>query len=88
MATYQVLYWRNIPAQVKAYDGARGRSRALPEAFQRHIDRLAMQQGLTGTDAYLEQWQWSEKREHDGTATQTLDAVCAELIAQWQAIVE
>ena len=35
MAEYQVLYWRNIPAQVRVYEGKRPLSRELPENFQK-----------------------------------------------------
>ena len=40
MAKYQILYWKEIPAQVKAYDGVRAVSRQLPERYQLEIDRV------------------------------------------------
>lgn len=83
MAKYQILYWNKIPAQVKAFDGARPVSRRLPDRYQVEIDRVAMEQGLVGTDAYLNEWHWSEKRERPGTAAEVLDSVCGELLAQW-----
>ena len=83
MAKYQILYWKQIPAQVKAFDGARAVSRLLPERFQIEIDRLAMEQGLAGSDAYLEQWHWSARLERPGTAAEVLDAACEELLAEW-----
>jgi hypothetical protein len=83
MARYQILYWQDIPAQVKAYDGARPVSRPLPERYLAAIDRAAMEQGLASTDAYLEQWRWSAKLERPGSAAEVLDAVCAELVAGW-----
>ncbi len=79
MAEYQVLYWKEIPAQLKAFEGKRAIARALPEYFQVEIDRIAMQEGLTGTDAYLEQWRWSEKRERPGSAQQVLEEVAGEI---------
>ncbi len=66
MTTYQVLYWRDIPAQVRVFGGRRPLSRQMPDWFQQEIDRVAMRDGLTGTDAYLDEWQWSEKREWTG----------------------
>ena len=66
MAEYQVLYWRDIPAQVRVYGGRRPLSRQMPDWFQQEIDRVAMQDGLTGTDAYLDEWHWSEKLEWTG----------------------
>ena len=40
-----------------------------------------MVQGLTGSDAYLEQWRWGEIEERPGTADEVLDAVERELEA-------
>lgn len=74
MIQYQVLYWRDIPAQIKLFAGRRPSSHALPARFQLAIDRIAMQEGLVGTDAYLDQWHWSEKREHSGTLETLLRA--------------
>ena len=79
MALYQVLYWKDIPAQVKAYEGRRPVSKVLPEYFQHEIDRVAMRQGLAGTDDYLDQWLWSEKRERPGSAAEVLEQVLQEL---------
>jgi len=55
MAKYQILYWKDIPAQIKAFDGTRAVSRQLPERYQLEIDRLAMELGLAGGDEYLNQ---------------------------------
>ncbi len=66
MTTYQVLYWRGIPAQVRVFGGRRPLSRQMPDWFQQEIDRVAMRDGLTGTDAYLDEWNWSEKKEWTG----------------------
>ena len=69
MVIYQVLYWRDIPAQVRVYGDRRPLSRQMPDWFQQEIDRVAMRDGLTGTDAYLDEWHWSEKREWDDEET-------------------
>ncbi len=63
MVQYQILYWKDIPAQIKVYEGRRAVSRQLPERFQIEIDRIAMKEGLAGTDDYLDQWQWSPKKD-------------------------
>ena len=56
MPELTVISWRAIPAQVTAGKG-RGASRVqLSERFQEAIDAAAMRAGLTGTDAYLEEW--------------------------------
>ena len=83
MAEYQILYWRDIPAQLKAFEGKKPISRPLSDRFQLEIDRVAMEDGLYGTDDYLDQWQWSEKKERQGSAEEILDALAAELEAKF-----
>ena len=82
MTRIQVLYWQEIPSLVRATaeDGTQV-SRQLPDWFQQEIDRVAMEQGLVGSDAYLEQWHWGEPEERDGAANDVLDAVEAELVS-------
>ena len=84
MARYRILAWRDIPAQVQATDdtGARA-NRTLPGWFGQEIDRVAMHDGLVGTDAYLEQFVWSAEAEREGTADEVADVVVAELVAAW-----
>jgi len=79
MAEYQVLYWKDIPAQVRVFDGKRRVARQMPPEFQEAIDRRAMVEGLDGTDAYLAHWQWSERRERPGDPRTVLNSVVEEL---------
>jgi len=84
MARYQVLYWKDIPAQVKAAGEDRKTvSRALPERFQEQIDERAMREGLIGSDEYLNQWRWTEKRERAGSAEEVAEAVAREIEQQF-----
>ena len=55
-AELTVIYWRDIPAQVNAADGAAIVRVQLAERFQQAIDAAAMQAGLVDADIYLEQW--------------------------------
>ncbi|TML89934.1 MAG: hypothetical protein E6G08_04670 [Actinobacteria bacterium] len=83
MARVQILRWQDIPSVVKAFDDdGSAVSAQLPDWFQQEIDRRAMEQGLIGSDAYLEQWQWGELEERPGSAAEVLDAVVAELTAE------
>ena len=83
MTRYRILSWRGIPAQVKVtVEGSRTVSRPLPERFQHEIDRVAMREGLAGTDQYLEQWEWSPELERPGKPHEVLDAVLAEIEAE------
>jgi hypothetical protein len=56
---YQIVYWRDIPAQVKLRRGRERLGRELPERFQKAIDWAAMASNATSTDAYLEEWRTS-----------------------------
>ncbi len=67
MADYQILHWRDIPAQFRVYDGKRARSYKLPEVYQERIDRVAMQEGVTDSEAYLDGWEWSERMTLEGS---------------------
>lgn len=62
----EVVYWRDIPAQVRARVGRERVSHPLSERFQQAIDEAAMRTGKTGTDAYLEEWRASKSIERDG----------------------
>jgi hypothetical protein len=85
MATYQVLYWKKIPAQIRIYKGKRAVSHALPERFQQEIDHVAMQEGIVGSDAYLNAWQWSEKMEYPGNPEDVALLILAELEEAYKA---
>lgn len=89
MARYRIMTWKGIPAQVKADDADGGRvSREMPEWFAQEIDRVAMQEGLAGTDAYVELWAWSKPAEREGTAEAVVDAVIREQAEAWDRAVD
>ena len=81
MAIYQILYWQDIPAQVKAWDDFDETNVELAPAFMEKIDRTAQRQGLTNTDDYLAHWTWSEEAERPGTPEEIAEAVKRELEA-------
>jgi hypothetical protein len=76
----RILYWQEIPSliRVTADDGTQ-QSRQLPDWYQQEIDRVAMEQGVIGSDAYLEQFAWRELDPREGAPNDVLDAVEAEL---------
>jgi len=82
MATFKVLYWQEVPSQIKAEDDSDDVTLQMPDRFQERIDMLAAQRGLQDTDSYLAQWKWSEEEDRDGSAQDVAEAVCAELEAQ------
>ena len=47
MALYQILYWQDIPSQVKAWDDFDETKIELSQKFIVKIDNAAKEQGLT-----------------------------------------
>lgn len=81
MTSYQIMYWHDIPVQVRA-GGRRDRvSVELPARFQEAVDNAAMAAKLTGTDAYLEGFRWSAAEEREGTPEEVVAVVVAAIEA-------
>ena len=81
VTTYQIVYWRDIPAQVKVRAGRVRAAKPLSDRFQVAIDQAAMRTGASGTDAYLAEWWASEPCERDGDP----DALAAQIVAEIEA---
>jgi len=81
MANYQVMYWKHIPSQVKAWDGDSEAKRMLPDYFQAAIDAYAMKDGSTDMDVYLEGWRWGPIEERGGPPQEIIALVVEELTA-------
>ena len=60
MAKLNILYWRDIPAQILVKSGRKTAKRELSLRFIEAIDMCAMKTGLAQSDAYLEQWRRGE----------------------------
>jgi hypothetical protein len=85
MAEYQVTRWRDLPSMlVVRADDETVKSELAPR-FQEAIDEAAMRLGDTGADDYLAGWERSPWTEADGTPSEVLDRVAAELDAEWPA---
>ena len=82
MATYKVLYWQEIPSQIKAEDDMDDVTVPMPDSFQERIDLMAARRGLQDADSYLAQWKWSEEEDREGSAEDVAAAVKAELEAK------
>ena len=76
---YQVIFWRDIPAQVKVRAAGRRMARNLTQRFEQAIDQAAMNAGVTGTDAYLAEWRTSSWSQRDGEPELVADAVVSEI---------
>lgn len=83
MIRYQIVYWRDIPVQVRVRDGRSRLTRPLPPRFQKTVYRAAFRaKAITGFD-YIMEWQPSDWQERDGEAQNVLTAVAAELEAAY-----
>jgi hypothetical protein len=83
MCQYQVLYWQDIPAQVKAWDDFDEIKLELSPRFAVRIDQAAQSQGLTKSEDYLSRWQWSDPQERPGSPEEVAAAVKADLEARF-----
>jgi hypothetical protein len=83
MTSYRILYWQEVPTQVKADDGTDEVTVPLAPRFLERVDQLAGQRGLQQSDDYLAQWQWSDEQYRDGAAQDVAEAVRDELEAEW-----
>jgi hypothetical protein len=81
VASYQIVSWHDIPAQVIVFDDTGQVSGMLPGQFQKAIDAAAMAAGASDQDAYLAGWRRSERQERSGGASEVLEGVLAELEA-------
>ncbi len=79
MARYQVMYWKDFPAQVKAHDETGVVKMLLPQRFSQAIDAAAMAEGSTESSAYLDGWDWGPEQERAGNANTVADVLAAEL---------
>jgi len=82
VAIYKVLYWQEIPTQIKAEDDFEDVTLMLDGRFMEQVDLLAAKRGLQGADDYLAQWKWSEEEERAGSAREVAEALKAELEAK------
>lgn len=79
MASYQILYWQNIPSQIKVWNDFDEDKVELPQKFITRIDIAAKEQGLTAEDDYLSQWRWGDEKERPGSVQDVLEALIKEL---------
>ena len=79
MAFYKILYWQNIPSQIKVWDDFDEIKIELPQRFMVKIDQAAKEKGLTGNEDYLAQWNWSDEVEIDGEPSEVAEKIKSEL---------
>jgi hypothetical protein len=83
MTKFRIIYWRDIPAQVKVRAGRTRISRPLARRFLVAIDEAAMRVGLTASDDYLAQWRNDDWQERAGDPDALADILVAEVEAAY-----
>ncbi len=86
MTSYQVLFWHNIPLQVRAKEGRERASKALTARFQNAVDNASMQANMTESDAYLSLLHWDSPIEGEGNPEELASRVAAELEEKYKKI--
>jgi len=84
MARYRVVFWRDIPASVEAFEEDRAVRIVLSQRFQDLIDSAAMLTETSSTEAYLEGWRHGAEEERPGSAESVAEQVAAELEASFE----
>ncbi len=87
MARYRIIQWRDLPSMVEATDGDQTVRVPLSQRFQDLIDAVAMREGATETEAYLEGWAPGPDTERPGDADSVARQVAAELEDGFQDLV-
>lgn len=82
MAKYQILYWQDIPTQVKAWDDFDEAKLQLDPVFMERVDARAQKEGKISSQDYLGAFKWSEIMERDGEADDVADEIKEELEAK------
>ena len=81
MAKVRTMYWKEIPVQVQALDDSGAVSRQLDDRFQEGVDAISMLDGSSGSDEYLDAWEWGEYAEVEGPAAEAAAALAERLNA-------
>lgn len=78
MMQYQIIYWRDIPVQVRVKNGRLRQTHPLSPRFQQAVHRAAYRSKAISGDAYIEEW-------HPSPWQETAVADAATLLAQFEA---
>jgi cobalamin-dependent methionine synthase I len=79
----QILYWQDIPSEIKAWDDFDEVKLSLPEKFVVRIDASAQKQGLISQETYSAHFRWGDETERAGTPKQVAEVVSRELEAKF-----
>ena len=75
----QILYWQDLPSEIKAWDDHEEVKLTLPTRFAERIDAQAQKLGLIKGDDYLAQLRWGDEIERPGAPADVAATVRTEL---------
>ncbi len=81
MARYRIVQWKDIPSMVEAFDGRETTQHPLSQRFQDLIDAVAMREGASESQAYLDGWGHGPEQERPGDPAAVAAQVAEELEA-------
>ena len=79
MTRYRVIRWKDVPSLVEAEGAGRTVRVMLTPRFQDLIDALAMREGASESESYLDGWGPDAPLEREGSPEEVAAAVAAEL---------
>jgi hypothetical protein len=79
VSRYQILYWQDLPSEIKVWDDFEEVKISLPVRFTERIDAQAQKLGLTKGDDYVAQLHWGAEIERAGAPAEVANAVKSEL---------
>lgn len=83
---YQIIYWRDIPAQLRVQQGRERLSHQLPDIFQKTVYRAAFRAKAITGDAYQDSWRVEGWFHYEGSAAdlnEAATAIATEVIAAY-----
>ncbi len=80
---FQVLYWQDLPSEIKAWDDFDEVKISLPARFAERIDASAQKQGFIQADSYMAHLRWGDIVERAGSPDEVAQAVKSELEAKF-----
>jgi hypothetical protein len=86
MTKVKILYWHDIPIQVKTEDSVGRAGVQLSARFQAAIDEAAMAANLIGDDDYTNGFQWRKLEDREGPAQSVAETIASEIEAKHTSI--
>ena len=79
MTTYRIMYWHDIPYQIKAQDAQGVIKQPLSNRFSQAINSASIARQKYENNAYANGWKWSKKQTTEASAQEIIVTLSAEL---------